>query len=327
MPNTSALQQENLHSEITGSKTAINSRVDGLIRKHPLWRVLEIIPGSIAWLALAMPLILSFYSPELVASFVIIYTLVWLFRSVKLSVNLYRSYRHSREALKTDWSKMIGFNDYPEKIDYELRRMSEEEDPKKYFELLHLGNQIKTLKQSNEWKKSKDIHHAIIFVTYKESYQVIRESVRSYAKSRYPSSKLILVLAGEEADRENFLVTAKKIEDEFGAHFGEVIVTLHPSNLPGEIRGKSANATWGAKQLKKFVDRKKIPYDNIIISNFDADTVAHPQYFSELTFKYLTTPKRTEKAYQPTHLFHNNIWDVPVMIRMVAQSCSFWRMA
>lgn len=26
-------------------------------------------------------------------------------------------------------------------------------------------------------------------------------------------------------------------------------------------------------------------------------------------------------------MFHNNIWDVPVMVRMVAQSCTFWRMA
>ena len=64
-----------------------------------------------------------------------------------------------------------------------------------------------------------------------------------------------------------------------------------------------------------------------MVSVFDADTVVHPQYFNELTFKYLTADRRWEKAYQPTHMFHNNIWDVPMMIRMVALSCTFWRMA
>lgn len=300
---------------------------DGLIRRHPLWRFLEIVPGTIAWSALLLPLILSIFAPTFVATFIIIYTIVWLFRSFKLSINLYRSYVQSKVALKMNWMKMIAYNDCPDKIGYELNRVNKEQDPKRYFKLFHLRNKIASLKQSNQYKKSRDIYHAIIFVTYKESYEVIRESIRSYTKSRFPSSKMILVLAGEESDKENFQINAEKIRKEFGPKFSHFMVTIHPKNLPGEIRGKSANATWGAKQFKKYSDKKGIPYENIIISNFDADTVAHPNYFAELTFKYLTEDRRTEKAYQPTHLFHNNIWDVPVMMRMVALSCSYWRMA
>lgn len=302
-------------------------KTERLIRKHPLWRFLEVIPGLIVWLAIITPLILSYTAPEWVATFVIVYTVVWLFRSIKLSINLYRSYRLSREALATDWNRMIRLNDSPDKIDYELRRVNQETDPKKYFRLFHLKNTIKTLQQNKEWKKSRNIYHAIVFVTYKESYELIRESIRSYANSTFPSSRMILVLAGEEADKENFQKLAKKIEKEFGKRFAHFMTTIHPKNVPGEIRGKSSNATYAAKQLKKYIDKKKLRYENVILSNFDADTVTHPQYFSELTFKYLTTDRRTEKAYQPTHLFHNNIWDVPVMIRMVAQSCSYWRMA
>lgn len=304
-----------------------------LIKRHRLWRLLEIIPGLITWLALFLPILLSFFVPALVANFIIVYTVIWLFRSVKLSVNLYRSYKLTQKALKTDWEKMISYNDYPEKIDYELKKTNQEEDPKKYIELFYLKKQIQNLIQSGQYKKSKDIWHAIIFVTYKESYELIRESIKSYAQSRYPLNRIMLVLAGEEGDRENFLKTAKKIEQEFGHTFGHFMVTIHPKNLPGEIKGKSANATWAAKELKKYIDQQPapgaphLPYDNIIISNFDADTVTHPWYFSELTFKYLTADARTEKAYQPTHMFHNNIWDVPMMVRMVALSCTFWRMA
>jgi hypothetical protein len=313
-----------------------------LIKKHRLWRLFEIIPGAITWLALALPVILSFFWPKLVASFIIVYTIVWLFRSVKLSINLYKSYNLTKLSLKTDWTKMISYNDHLEKIDYEIKKTDQRENPKKYLKLFYAKKQIQYLQQTGQHKKSKDIWHAIIFVTYKESYELIRESIKSYANSEYPASRMMLVLGGEEADRDNFLQVAEKIKKEFGSKFGHFMTTVHPKNLPGEIKGKSANATWAGKELKKYIDQMnsgltaargltaaapRINYDDIIISNFDADTVTHPLYFSELTYKYLTTDVRTEKGYQPTHMFHNNIWDVPMMIRMVALSCTFWRMA
>jgi hypothetical protein len=302
-------------------------RAEGLIRKHKLWRLLEIVPGALAWGVIILTFILSVLAPNFVASFVIAYTIIWLFRSVKMSVNLYRGYRMTSQALQTDWRKMIDFNDHPEKIAYELKQINQEEDPKKYFKLLNLHGQIKNLQETGQWKKSKDIWHAIIFVTYKEPYEVIRESVKSYVSSQYPASRIFFIMAGEENDRENFLHTAEKIKKEFGHKFLHYEITIHPKNIPGEIMGKSANATWAGKELKKLIDQKKIPYDNFMVSNFDADTVVHPYYFTELTFKYLTADARHEKGYQPTPMFHNNIWDVPAMVRLVAQGCTFWRMA
>jgi len=315
-----------MNTSISSEATPTN-HAESLIRKHRLWRLLEIIPGTLSWGAIFLTLILSVFTPNLVASFVILYTIIWLFRSVKLSVNLYRGYKSTRKAMKTDWPKMIAFNDSPEKIDYELRHTNQEEDPNKYFTLFHLKKQVQNLQTAKEWKKSKEIFNAIIFVTYKESYELIRESVKSYGESKYPPSRIIMVMAGEESDRENFLANAAKIKHEFGAKFMHFMVTVHPKGIPGEIRGKSANATWAAKELKKYIDEKNIAYDNLIVSNFDADTVVHPLYFSELTFKYLTTASRIEKGYQPTPMFHNNIWDVPALVRLVAQGCTFWRMA
>lgn len=311
----------------TATLNPYQAKSEKLIRKHKLWRILEFVPGTVTWLGLLAPLFLSIFVPQYVASFIIIYTIIWLFRSIKLSINLFRSYKLTKEALNTDWNKMISLNNHPEKIGYELRKTKKEVNPKKYFQLFHLKKQIEHLKKIKQWKKSKDIYQAIIYVTYKESYELIRESIKSYCDSNFPSSRMILVLGGEEADRENFLKIAKKIEKEFGKRFAHFMVTIHPKGIPGEIKGKSANTTWAAKQLKKYVDKKGIAYDNVIISNFDADTVVHPYYFSELTYKYLTAEDRTKKAYQPTHMFHNNLWDVPMMVRMVAQSCTFWRMA
>lgn len=305
-----------------------------LIQQHPLWRLLEIVPGFITWLGLLLPIIISIFSPFLAASLIIVYTITWLFRSFKLSINIYRSFNLIKKALVTDWTKLICLNDHPEKIDYELQKFKEkiaegcssiEKSTIKELEILK--KHIAQLKKSGEYKKSKEIIHAIVFVTYKEPYEIVRESIKSYACSNYPASNIIMVFAAEEADKENAKKISEKIQAEFGSKFKHFITTIHPKNIPGEIKGKSANATFAAKELRKYIDQQKIPHENVIVSNFDADTVAHPLYFDELTFKYLTTSDRTEMSYQPTHMFHNNIWDVPIMIRMVALSCSYWHMA
>ncbi len=310
-------------------------KTDRLIIKHPLWRVLEVIPGALSWAAIILPIVFSAFLPVVAASIMIVYTVTWLFRSVKLSFNLYRSTVLVRKAFRTDWEKMLSFNDYPEKIDYEIKRLHGLQNKKgndaqlkqEIRELKHLKTTVHHLQKKNEYKKSRDIINAIIYVTYKESYDLIRESVRSYINGNYNPARIIMVFAGEESDEENARLIAAKIKKDFGGKFMHFMTTIHPKDIPGEIKGKSSNATYAAKQLKQYLDANAIDYENVIVSNFDADTVIHPSYFSELTFKYLTTEHRTEKGYQPTHMFHNNIWDVPMATRIVALGCTFWRMA
>lgn len=306
-----------------------------LITKHPLWRALEIVPGALSWLAIILPVVLSLLLPVAASCIMIVYTVTWLFRSIKLSYNLYRSTIVVKKTLNTDWEKMISLNDRPEKIEYEIARLHNIEsknrpDPKnnkEIKELQTLKTSIRHLQTTGQYKKSRDILHAVIFVTYKENHELIRESVKSYVAGTWNSSRMILVFAGEESDQSNLRRIGEKIQKEFGGKFMHFMTTVHPQNIPGEIKGKSSNATYAAKQLKKYLDAQKIDYENVVVSNFDADTVVHPHYFSELTFKYLTADRRTEKGYQPTHMFHNNIWDVPMAPRIVALGCTFWRMA
>lgn len=303
-----------------------------IVKSHKFWRLLEMVPGLIAWSALLLPIIISIYFPVVIAIIAIIYALIWLSRSIRLSINLYRSYLRTQDAMRVNWNYLLDLVEHPEKIEDAYREASFKKPLLKsqkifFLEMKNLKNRITWLKQNDQYLKPSNIYHAILVVTYKESYELVRESIKSYTESFYPYKKMILVIGGEEADKENFEKIASKLEDEFGDKFLKVIKTVHPKGLPGEIPGKSSNATYSAKALKKYLDEKDIDYKNVILSNFDADTVAHPNYFSELTLKYLMTKNRIEKSYQPTHMFHNNIWDVPVMIRMVALSCTFWRMA
>jgi len=290
------------------------------------------VPGILAWSAIILPVIIAIYNPIAIAILAIIYATIWLFRSIGLSINLYRGYLRTQDAMNVNWNYLLDLVEHTNKIDMaekEARGTKPLLKGQKIFflEIENLKNRITWLNKNSQYLKPSQIYHAILMVTYKESYELVRESVKSYIDSFYPYKKPILVLGGEEGDKENFKIISKKIIDEFGHKFHKIIITVHPQNLPDEIPGKSSNATFAAKELKKYLDQENIDYQKVILSNFDADTITHPNYFSELTFKYLVTKNRTQKAYQPTHMFHNNIWDVPVMIRMVALSCTFWRMA
>lgn len=299
-----------------------------IIHQHKLWRKLEILPGVLTWTGLLFPFVISIFSPVFAASCIIVYTMFWLFRSFKFCLNLTRSLKRVQKAEKTNWNEWINFVDCPEKIDYEIKKLSKQSDSQKIVEEYEeLKKQIEVLKNHHQYKKSKEMMHALLYVTYKESWEVIEQSLESYVASDYPSTNMILVFAGEEGDKENFLAMSEKAKAKFGAKFKDFIVTVHPKNIPGEIKGKSANATFASRALKKYLDEKGIAYDNVMLSNFDADTVVNHGYFSELTYRYLVTLDRTEMAYQPTPMFHNNIWDVPMMMRIIAQGCTFWAMA
>ncbi|MBI2463645.1 hypothetical protein HYV57_01680 [Candidatus Peregrinibacteria bacterium] len=269
-----------------------------IIKTHRYWRLFEMIPGLISWTALALPVIFSIVEPKFVAYFIISYTLLWLFRSVLLSINLSKSFSLTKQALSINWQKKLEENDWE--------------------------NLYGTSKKNN---LGEGLYQAILFVTYKESLEVVEASIKSYVSSAFPSKKIIFVFAGEERDRENFLNMSLLLKKKYEHLFARFLVTLHPGGLPGEIMGKSANSRYAAQKLKEYVDQQGITYKNVIVSNFDADTVVHPQYFSELSYKYLHTKNNLKKTYQPTHMYHNNIWDVPSMMRLVSLSCTYLRMA
>lgn len=180
---------------------------------------------------------------------------------------------------------------------------------------------LETLKKIEDWGK---YYHLIILPTYKEPLEVLRSTFKSLVSSRYPLDKMIVVLAGEERDKENFLRNEKEIRKEFGNSFYQFLTTLHPDNIVGEIKGKGANAYFAGLRAKELIDKIKIPYENVIVSYFDCDTCVHPDYFAHLTYKYATHPKRTRCAFQPVALYNNNVWDSIALMRVAAFGTTFW---
>lgn len=170
------------------------------------------------------------------------------------------------------------------------------------------------------------IHHLIFLPTYKEELPVIRDTLRNLLSAAYPASRMTVVLAGEARDAERFRAIVASVEPEFRSKFGGFFTTVHPKDLPDEIPGKGSNLNWSASQVIPPLVARGLDPDKTIVSSFDVDTIVHPQYFSCLTWTYLTVEEPTRSSYQPVALYNNNLWESPAAVRVAMFGTTFWLM-
>ncbi|HNW09563.1 MAG TPA: glycosyltransferase family 2 protein [bacterium] len=172
-------------------------------------------------------------------------------------------------------------------------------------------------------KDYRQYYHVVTYPTYKEPYEVVRRSFQKLIETDFPKDRMMVVLGGEGRDKDNFLATAEKIKQEFGDCFFKLLITVHPP-AADELPGKGSNVHYMEQQLKIEIDRLGLDYKKVIVSCFDIETLPHPQYFSYLTYKYLTQPRPERASYQPLILYNNNIWESNPIIRVVASATTFW---
>ncbi len=266
-----------------------------LWRDRALYRFFEIIPGILLWVTFIVIGVASIFTPLYAALFIIIFDLYWLLKSIYLSWHIRTSFKKMRECMATDWIKKL--------------------------DELDLSHHVLSIRN---WRS--DIWHLVVIPYYKEDYEIIKNTCSAIAASSYPNERIILVLTGEERAGDEGRHVGQEIEKEFKDVFGHFLFTIHES-AAGELAGKGANETWGIRRAKKeIVDAMSIPYEQIIVSVFDVDTVVTNHYFSRLTYCYLTAQKPLRTSFQPIPLFINNIWEAPAIARVISFSSTFWHM-
>ena len=254
-------------------------------RDRRLYRALEIFPGFLAWMTIALTFVLSFFFPFYVALFIIAFDTFWLAKTIYISIYLYICFRKVRESMDMDWSKMIA--------------------PLKY----------------------EHIYHMIILPFYSEGIDVVEGSIRSILATEWDPKKLIIVLASEERAGADAQEIGAKMSKKYSSSFGHFLVTVHPKDIAGELAGKGANITHASIEVrKKILDPNNIPYEDVMVSAFDIDTVVYPKYFQCLTWHFLTSPRPFRTSFQPIPFYNNNIWHVPGVSRIADTSGSFWQM-
>ncbi len=181
----------------------------------------------------------------------------------------------------------------------------------------------KAVRAHADWKS---ITHLVFFPFVHEGTEIIDTALSALAKSNYPSSAMIVVLGGEGRNADHANTVMEEMKKKYSGIFGHLLTTIHPDGLVGEIKSKGANLHYMGIQSRELIDRLAIPYENVIVSAFDSDTIVHPDYFACLTSAYLAHPNRTHSSYQPVVLYNNNIWDSPAPMRLAAFSTTFWLM-
>lgn len=206
---------------------------------------------------------------------------------------------------------------------------------KTIFLTIHLRHNFRRLRHhlSLDWTvrleklHAEDIVHVVIFPFYEEPYAVLKESLTALASSRFNKRQIAVVLAVEARAGSAARNTARRLEEAFRNSFLDVITTVHPEGLPGEIPGKGANIAYAAREATtRIIDARGLPYERVLVSAFDSDTQVYPDYFACLTWYFLTTEDALHASFQPVPLYNNNIWNAPTLSRILAYSSTFWQM-
>lgn len=293
-----------------------------------LYRFYEMIPGLTTWTILATPVLLSIFAPKAAYLFILFYVMIWFFRAIKSSIFLVHSYYKYKGYAGADWHFLLRFfSDSPPTLD-DLSPYFDKSTKLKSPLMKKLVNQtfykVELLKTLGKFKQTKSLYHVVLMATYKEDLEILDSSIKALSQVDYPLDKIIFVLATEERDKERAETNSKILKEKYGEMFGEFRVIMHPKDLPNEVPAKGANISFAAAQLADQFIEKGIDLEDVLLTTLDADNRPHKDYFTILTWHYLMESDRTTVGFQPLAFFHNNIWEVPFINRLVALSNTFW---
>jgi hypothetical protein len=304
-------------------------------RHRLLQRLLEMVPGFISWVVIVAPVWLSFSYPWLVAYFVLSFDFYWLTRTLWFGATVIVAYRRIQRVLAVDWGQRLrGLEDPAARREALLRRLTGlSERPSGAVGLVAgaprmgsgerttLEREVRDLDELDglpepppDWREYTNL---ALIPTYTEPLDKLRETVRALALADWPRERKVCAIITRETDADG-IANVQTLRAEFGDAFADFIHILDPLE-PGIVVGKSSAMAWGGRYLyRKLVREGGMDPRRILVTDLDADYRVHRQYFNYLTWMHLTDPDRETQLYQPIPYFHNNIWQVPLLLRLFA---------
>lgn len=288
-------------------------------KRTKLYRFLEMLPALLSYGAVILLIVLSIFNPLWAAIYLLLFIITLLVKAIGIAFRTIQGHRILGLAQKVDWgARMSDLEDVSKALEY--RR----ENSRSWRSHLHIQN-LEAISTSPEWfPKPSELYNAVIVATYNESIDVLEPTVQSLLATDYDPKHIILVIAYEERGGKAIEETVRTLKERYGDKFKACLLVKHPDGIKGEVIGKGGNITYGARQLKVWLDEQKIGYEQVIVTTLDSDNRPHKSYFSYVTYEYIVNPNRLKLSFQPISLFLNNIWDVPAPMRVLATGNSFW---
>lgn len=244
-------------------------------------RVLDGIPGFIAWFALLYSIASAVAFPRtlmLVAALIALYSAIrFLVAGVANGLGI----RKIKQWEKVDW----------------YQKYQQEKD-----------------ESSLDWEK---VHHVVIIPNYKEPLEVLRRTL-DQLKIQYRAKEKISIILAMEGGEDNSDQKAEQLLAEYKSHFSNIYYTVHPRGLAGEMQCKSANQSWAARwYINQIVKKNRLNIEHIVVTTMDADTRWHEKHFEALTYHFAINPNRHLTFWQAPIRYHGNIWQVNPLMRIV----------
>ena len=170
------------------------------------------------------------------------------------------------------------------------------------------------------------VHHLVIVPTYKESDEILGETLECLARQTTPPERIAVVMAFEERD-PHAPARAGRLARRFAGRFGHWFVTMHP-DLPGEVKGKSSNLAWAARRVdEELIATGQLDPRNLLVTVCDADSRMDRQYLAALGHEVLSHRDGRLHIYQPAILFYANYARLPLPLRAVSSVFSLYSLA
>ena len=244
-------------------------------------RVLDGIPGFIAWLALLLSIASAVAFPltlMLTAALVASYSAIRFFLA---GIANAMGIRRIKEWEATDWYK-------------------------KYLQ--------EKSASSLDWDS---VHHLVIIPIYNESMKILSRTLDQLSLQENAHSQISVLLAMEAAEPDSYQ-KAQSLHRQYGAHFANIYFTVHPRGLIGEMQCKSANLSWAVNRFfENVVDAHDLDIDNYVLTTMDADTRWHEKHFAALTYHFAINEDRHRTFWQAPIRYHGNIWQVNPLMRII----------
>ncbi|HEV3231868.1 MAG TPA: hypothetical protein VG245_06415 [Candidatus Dormibacteraeota bacterium] len=262
---------------------------------HWQTRLLEIAPGAVTWVVIALPLVLALTYPlELVAA-VLVLDVYWLIRSVMVVLGIRGTFARLRQEMRIDWWQRC--QDLPAEA---------WTDP------------------DGAAFDPRQLYHCALIPTYTEKYEVLQATVQAWADAIYPADRKIVAIITRTTDHGG-IENVGRLQEEYAGRFHRFWHILDPV-LPGVVVGKSAAMAYAGPVLNDHIAAEGLDPRRVIVTDLDSDFRIHAQYMGRVSHEYAQDRQRDFRIYQPIPMFHNNIWRVPAVVHVLASAATQWQM-
>lgn len=156
--------------------------------------------------------------------------------------------------------------------------------------------------------------HVFIIPNYAEPLPLLRKTIDRLAGHTFAAEQYVIVLGMEETE-EGCEEKAEILCEEFSGKFRDIIVSVHPKDIPGESRGKGSNVNHACRYANKVLTSRGIPLKQLIVTVSDSDAAIPELYINHLEKELSLAEDPYKSVFCPPIFFGRNAHQIPAAVR------------